>query len=104
MTKASVCIKCGKPIAKKDELIVTNRLFIRFATFHKDCFQKAFKKGEYVGRPVNTPTANISLGLILLTALILFLMTRDYLVLAVLVVSPLYRLLVWYRFERQIGN
>ena len=98
------CEKCGEAIVFRKDLVVTNRMFTRFSTFHRDCFQQAFRKGEYVGRPANTLTATIALAIILLAALLFYFKTRDSLVFLVLIFSPLYRLWIWFNFERKVGN
>lgn len=97
------CGKCRKLIEKKKDLVVTSRL-LKFRTYHQDCFQKAITKGEYLGRPVSTPMATIILAIILLAALVIYIINRDIPVLLVLIISPIYRLLVWYRFERVLNE
>lgn len=95
------CIKCGETIDKKKDLIVTSRFFFNFGIYHKDCFNEAYKQGtDYVGRPVNNAAATIGLLIILAIALAFYISTRDPLLLLVLVISPIYRLYIWFKFER----
>ena len=82
--------------------MVTNQVFTTFRTFHKECYQKALKRGKLPGRPANTAAANISLGIILAIALVFYYVTRKILLLAVLLGSLIYRLIVWLRFERHL--
>lgn len=93
------CERCGGVIQTKNNLVVTARMF-RFAAYHKGCISQAMKAGDYTGRPVNTPAANIALAIILIAALYFYLTTGDLLVLLVLIISPIYRFMVWYKFER----
>jgi hypothetical protein len=98
------CYVCGKAIQSRKDLVVTNRAFTRFLTFHEDCYKKALKAGTLLGRPANTTVSDIALAIILLTALVFYLFTRKTLLLLVLVASPIYRFIVWWRFERQLKS
>ena len=98
------CNVCGKAILSRKDLVVTNRAFTQFLTFHEECFKKALKTGKLVGRPANTVTSDIALAIILVTALVFYILTRKALLLLVLVASPIYRIIVWWRFERQLKS
>jgi len=96
------CNVCGKAIESRKDLVVTNRAFTRFLTFHEDCFKKALQAGQYLGRPTNTVISDIALAIILIVALVFYLLTWNALLLLVLIGSPIYRFIVWWRFERQL--
>lgn len=98
------CNVCGKAIESRKDLVVTNRVFTRFLTFHEDCYKKAMQTGQYLGRPANTVISDIALAIILLTALVFYFLTRQALLLIVLIGSPIYRFIVWWRFERQLKS
>jgi len=96
-----LCIKCREPIESRKDLVVVNRSVYSLVPYHKECLTKAFEEAKgYVGRPVNTLTSTISLGVIMLVALIFYLMSPDILLLLVLFISPISRIIVWLRFER----
>ncbi|HOC06904.1 MAG: hypothetical protein ACOX21_00755 [Bacillota bacterium] len=94
------CYICNKDIQSRKDLVVTNRAFSRFLTFHEDCYKKALRAGNLLGRPANSRTADIGLVIIWLAALAFFIYTRKLVLLLVLLGSPIYRFIVWYRFER----
>lgn len=105
MSASLRCEICGKAIETKKDLVVTNRLYLRFFTLHSDCLRQALNEGKYYGRPANTKTADIALAIILAIALGAYIFTRQPLLLLVLIGSPAYRLLVWWRFQRRLpGN
>lgn len=96
------CYVCNKDIQSRKDLVVTNRAFARFLTFHQDCYNKALRAGTLLGRPVNTTASDIGLAIIWLLALAFYIYTRKLLLLAVLIGSPIYRFIVWWGFERQL--
>ncbi len=98
------CYVCDKDIQARKDLVVTNRAFTRFLTFHEDCYKKALKAGTLLGRPANTLSSDIGMGVILLIALAFYIYTRHPLLLLVLVGSPIYRFIVWWRFERRLSS
>jgi len=98
------CTVCGKAIESRKDLVVTNQAFTRFLTFHEDCYKKAIKAGKLLGRPVNTVASDIFLAIILVAALVFYIFTKKFLLLLVLVASPIYRFIIWWRFERQLKS
>ena len=102
MTGMLRCEACGKAIQSKKDLVVTSRLFFRFLPFHTDCYKKAVGKGRYLGRPINTRAADISLALILAVALFFFLSNRQLPFLVVILGSLVYRIMIWWCFERSL--
>lgn len=94
------CKKCGKAIVRRQDLVVTSRMLISFFTLHKDCFQQALKDGDYFGSATNTTIANIAWLIITVVGVVYYVATRETIVFYILIFTILYRLYIWYRFER----
>lgn len=94
------CKKCGKAIKKREDLVVTTRMVTRFFTLHKDCFQAALDEGEQVGRATNTTISNAAWLIVTVVGMVYYITTREPVILYVLTFSILYRLYIWYKFER----
>ncbi len=94
------CEKCGKLINRKQDLVVTNRMLISFLTLHKDCFQQSLTEGDYFGSATNTTIANIAWLIITVIGVVYYVATRETIIFYILIFTILYRLYIWYRFER----
>lgn len=94
------CHICGRDISQRKDLLVTNKKFVNFLLFHKDCYQEAVAQGKYFGRPANGLARDISLAIIMAVAFVFYLQTWNIMLLAVLIGTSFYRLLIWWRFER----
>lgn len=102
MPKPLQCSVCGKPILRRKDLLVTNKAFVKFLVFHQDCYRQAVNQGKYFGRPAIGSARDISTAIILVVALVFYIKTRNPLLLTVLIGAPLYRLVIWWRFERPL--